>query len=167
MRTSKLDAADVQHEVVGCSVPSTDLKADVAAALAKRNGAQLNVVIVCSHTEPAQENTNAGLALEVEQLKEVQAAVEEAGVGHVFVYGSQTKGQAPLQGGKRRALMSSFTGFGPYTVCGPLCQTQVRWLEGMLGMLILALASCSGLVCLYVLDTPTRFEAPKDLAPQQ
>ncbi|EFJ44156.1 hypothetical protein VOLCADRAFT_106533 [Volvox carteri f. nagariensis] len=167
---TKLDSAGIQHEVVGCSGPSTDIKLDVAAALAKGSNAKLHVVLVCSQIEDAQKGTNAGLSSEVEQLMAVQAAVKEANVNHVLVYATETMPTTDLlaNGSKRRSLLAPLTGFGPYTTCGPLCQTQVRWLEGMLAVLFLALASCAGLVCLYVLDTPTRFEAPnKDAAPQQ
>ncbi|KAG2485613.1 hypothetical protein HYH03_015676 [Edaphochlamys debaryana] len=163
----KMDAEGVQHEVVGCKAPSADLAADVKAALAKGSASAPNVVIVCSNVAPEQEGTAAGLAAEVEQLQTVQAAVASAG-DHVVVYASQPKPEAAQAGGaRRRSLVTSFTGFGAYTSCGTLCQTQVRWLEGMVAMLVLALASCAGLVCLYVLDTPTRFETPKDAAPAQ
>ncbi|GFR47584.1 hypothetical protein Agub_g9316 [Astrephomene gubernaculifera] len=168
---SKLDEAGISHEVVGCAAPSTDLAADVAAALAKGDNTRSRVVVVCSGVESAQGNTNAGLAAEVEQLKAVQTAVEAAGANHVFVYASQATPEPVTlasAGAKRRSLQQAvtYTGFGPYQECGPLCKTQVRWLEGMLAALFLALASCAGLVCLYVLDTPTRFEAPKEGGPQ-
>ncbi|KAG2439737.1 hypothetical protein HYH02_010614 [Chlamydomonas schloesseri] len=164
----KLDAAGVQHEVVACKAPSADLKADVAAALAKANGAKKHVVIACSNIDAALEGTNAGLAAEVEQLQQVQAAVDAAGLDAVVLYASQSapgaSDLAAAQGGKRRSLLATYTGFGEYTSCGTLCQTQVRWLEAMLAVLFMALASCAGLLCLYVLDTPTRFETAKDAA---
>ncbi|KXZ54202.1 hypothetical protein GPECTOR_5g296 [Gonium pectorale] len=157
---SNLDKAQISHKAVGCSAPSAELKADVAAALAESR-----VVLVCASVQDAED----GLAAEIEQLRAVQAAVEETGVAHVMLYASQGAADAAAEpaGGKRRSLLATYTGFGPYTVCGPLCQTQVRWLEGMLAVLFLALASCAGLVCLYVLDTPTRFEAPPKDGAQQ
>ncbi|KAG2437275.1 hypothetical protein HXX76_005934 [Chlamydomonas incerta] len=162
----KLDTAGVQHEVVACKARSEDLKADVAAALAKGNGAKKHVVMVCSNVDAALEGTNAGLAAEVEQLQQVQAAVDGAGIDSVVVYSSQSAPRAAdlaAQAGKRRSLLATYTGFGPYTSCGTLCQTQVRWLEAMLAVLFMALASCAGLLCLYVLDTPTRFESAKEV----
>ncbi|GIL59063.1 hypothetical protein Vafri_14021 [Volvox africanus] len=159
---TKLDSAGIKHEVVGCSAPSSDIKADAFTALAEGN----TVVLVCSHVEDALKGTNAGLEAEVEQLKAIQAAVVEADVNHVLVYATEAKPETGLlaTGSKRRSLLQE----SAPTACGPLCQTQVRWLEGMLAVLFLALASCAGLVCLYVLDTPTRFESPnKDAAPQQ
>ncbi|GLI62409.1 hypothetical protein VaNZ11_005029 [Volvox africanus] len=158
---TKLDSAGIKHEVVGCSAPS-DIKADAVTALAEGN----TVVIVCSHVEDAMKGTNAGLEAEVEQLKAIQAAVVEADVNHVLIYAIEAKPETGLlaTGSKRRSLLQE----SAPTACGPLCQTQVRWLEGMLAVLFLALASCAGLVCLYVLDTPTRFESPnKDAASQQ
>ncbi|GIL91291.1 hypothetical protein Vretimale_10003 [Volvox reticuliferus] len=159
---TKLDSAGIKHEGVGCSAPSSDIKADAGTALAEGN----TVVLVCSHVEDALKGTNAGLEAEVEQLKAVQAAVVEADVNHMFVYATEAKPQTGLlaAGNKRRSLLQE----SDPMACGPLCQTQVRWLEGMLAVLVMALASCAGLVCLYVLDTPTRFESPnKDAAPQQ
>lgn len=182
---SKLDTAGVKHQTVGCSAPSTDLQSDVAAALAAAAESPLSTVLVCSHVAPEAAGRPAGLQAELEQLAAVRAAVDAAGDAAgspLFMYASQaeaTRGSQrsllALEGGARRGLAAAdnsttppdYWGFGPYKNCGKLCQTQVRWLEGMLAALVLALATCAGLVCLNVLDTPTRFESPKDAAGQQ
>jgi hypothetical protein len=41
-------------------------------------------------------------------------------------------------------------------------QTQVKWLEGILAAFILCAAAVAGMSCLYLLDTPTRFEKAKE-----
>lgn len=120
-------AAACPTQVVACKAPSEDLKADVAAALAKGNGAKKHVVIVCSNVDAALEGTNAGLAAEVEQLQQVQAAVDAAEIDSVVVYASQPVPRAAdlaAQAGKRRSLLATYTGFGPYTSCGTLCQVR-------------------------------------------
>jgi hypothetical protein len=112
-------------QVVGCAAPSADLKADVAAALAKSSSSQLRAILVCSHLEDAQAATNAGLSLEVEQLKAVQEAVQEAGGDHVLVYASQAKPENALaDNSRRRSLLTTFTDFGSYTACGQLCKVR-------------------------------------------
>jgi hypothetical protein len=38
----------------------------------------------------------------------------------------------------------------------------VRWLEGIIALGLISLASLSGLMCMYVLNTPTRFKSAKE-----
>ncbi len=41
-------------------------------------------------------------------------------------------------------------------------QTQVAWLQGMLGLTFCSLALCAGFACLNMVNTPTRFETSKE-----
>ena len=63
----------------------------------------------------------------------------------------------------RRTLQAVAAASG-YGACDALCQTQVQWLQGIFAAAILVVAALSGMSCLYLLDTPTRFQAPKDAA---
>ena len=110
-------------QVVGCGTAVEDLASEVSARLQRVKDGAVEVLLVCSNIEPAVDGADSGLQQEVQQLKAVQAAVEAAGVSHVFVYANQPLHQAEELGSKRRSLLS-YTGFGSYTVCGPLCQVR-------------------------------------------
>lgn len=42
------------------------------------------------------------------------------------------------------------------------CCLQVKFLEGFIVLITVALALGVGLCCMHVINTPTRFETPKD-----
>ncbi|MEW5296792.1 MAG: hypothetical protein WDW38_007568 [Sanguina aurantia] len=160
--TASLQEAGIAPQVLGCGSEPIDLAAGVALALAERDsGSASTVLLLCAQA-------GAGIGSEVAQLQAVQRAVDDAQLGpggSLFIYTSSGR----VEGQTRRLLQATaaanYTGFGQYQYCGELCRTQVMWLEGMLVLLFLALASCSGLMCLLVLDTPTRFDAAKEGAP--
>jgi len=166
-----LEDAGLTVKTVGCGHQAAlDLTTEISSALASSGP---SVVLVCPSVDRALSNTQAGLEQELEQLLMVQEVVDAAEVKHVSVYLSLGTTQGGLH--RRRALQQAaptpspsrvvkepLKGFGPYTTCGTLCQTQVRWLEALLAVLFMALAICSGLTCLNVLNTPTRFELPTD-----
>lgn len=142
--------AGLSVKAIGCTEASDDLARDIVAALG-----QAQVIIVC----PTLSEAESSLDQELDQLMAVQEAVDATEVPHVFIYTSQKE-----SGAQRRVLASKtpLVGFGKYTECGQLCQTQVRWLEGMLALLFMSLTACAGMTCLNVLNTPTRFEASKE-----
>lgn len=110
---------------MGCGAPAADLAAEVRSALELVKNSEAEVLLVCSAVEAAQDGTNAGLQQEMDHLKAVQAEVEASGMSHVFVYASQPKAAAAGQGlplGSKRRSLLAFSGFGPYTSCGTLCQ---------------------------------------------
>jgi len=152
-----LKSAQVKYQTIGCDGAVADYANEAAAAFGK--GEKPRVLIVCS-TVPATENhTPAGLQMELDQLAAVQEAVEASDIDHLFLYTSRAmksrRQRRQLQTTPKRSVYGSYT-------CGELCQVQVRWLEGILAAVILALASCAGLTCLKVLNTPTRYEALKE-----
>lgn len=114
-------------QTVACSDDS--ISASGAMAQAKEGKAQ--VVVVCSSVAEADDSTDAGLAAEVAQVAAIQQAVNEAGLDHVFMYASVPKAlPEPGSDGKRRSLLqATFSGFGMYTTCGPLCQVGAATLQ--------------------------------------
>lgn len=165
---SNLDASSFQLQTVGCdeTADTDNLGQQVAASLQETSA--LQVVLVCPSADDDQS-----LESELQMLESIQEAVEASELKYIMLYASQVSaggghGRALLQAGTEAGSATlTYTGFGAYTECGQLCQVQVRWLEGMLSVVFLALASLAGLTCLLVLNTPTRFEALKDSAAAQ
>ncbi|KAJ9531613.1 hypothetical protein QJQ45_015072 [Haematococcus lacustris] len=154
----QLQEAGLRVQVLGCEPESKDTI--TAAQQAIDTAAQLDVLLICSPS--SQHISPHALQAEMEQLHALHSMLAEAGKKAVVVYAAQ-----PRHASQRRSLQAAgnatvYSGFGPYTACGPLCQTQVRWLEGMLAILFMALAACAGMTCLNVLDTPSRFEVIKE-----
>ncbi|KAL6755272.1 hypothetical protein V8C86DRAFT_2681595 [Haematococcus lacustris] len=154
----QLQEAGLRVQVLGCEPESKDTI--TAAQQAIDVAAQLDVLLICSPS--SQHISPHALQAEMEQLHALHSMLAEAGKKAVVVYAAQ-----PRHASQRRSLQAAgnatvYSGFGPYTACGPLCQTQVRWLEGMLAILFMALAACAGMTCLNVLDTPSRFEVIKE-----
>ncbi|GAX78578.1 hypothetical protein CEUSTIGMA_g6017.t1 [Chlamydomonas eustigma] len=148
---------------IGCSSAINDLVKEVTDALGNQPSPQ--VLIVCPQLDPSLVSEQAGLEEELNQLLMVQEALDASQTKHTVVYTTQHYSTHE----RRRTMLSSsspppqisiapLTGFGNYTTCGTLCLVQVRWLEGMLAVLFLAVASCAGLTCLNLLNTPTRYE---------
>lgn len=162
-RSLKEDGIAVEE--VNCGPePVDDFKAATLAAMSTSSDKDVKVVVVCSERGP--QLSLDGLTREVELVETVQDVLENSGTGYMVVYTSTADAKTVVSA-RRRGLQSSsssISGFGPYTSCDVRCQAQVRWLEGMLALLILALASCAGMTCLYLLDTPTKFETPKEEA---
>ncbi|GBF93172.1 hypothetical protein Rsub_05904 [Raphidocelis subcapitata] len=111
-----------------------------------------------------------GLEAELRQVAAAHGSVAALGKRQVTLYGVDPHaGEGGGGGGgaaaaeqRRRLLQAGGVTGGPYSVCDERCRTQVKWLEGMLALLLIIVATLSGLCCLSVLDTPTRFESPKD-----
>ncbi|GFH23099.1 uncharacterized protein HaLaN_20658 [Haematococcus lacustris] len=136
----QLQEAGLRVQVLGCEPESKDTI--TAAQQAIDVAAQLDVLLICSPS--SQHISPHALQAEMEQLHALHSMLAEAGKKAVVVYAAQ-----PRHASQRRSLQAAgnatvYSGFGPYTACGPLCQTQVRWLEGMLAILFMALAACAG-----------------------
>jgi hypothetical protein len=151
---------------IGCLGAVSDLVKVVTDALGSQPRPQ--VLIVCPLVDLSLVSEQAGLEDELNQLLMVQEALDASQSKHMVVYTTQ---QYRNQERRRRNMLAStsppppvapLTGFGNYTTCGTLCQVQVRWLEGMLAVLFLAIASCAGLTCLNLLNTPSRYEVPTE-----
>eukprot|EP00882_Tetradesmus_deserticola_P016832 GHRQ01018001.1.p2 GENE.GHRQ01018001.1~~GHRQ01018001.1.p2 ORF type:complete len:225 (+),score=93.09 GHRQ01018001.1:530-1204(+) len=147
-------AADCEHAVVvGCDGARQQ---SVASALQAAED-QPRIIFTCTQVPEASAGTPQGVAAELQQLREAHNVVAALNKRQLTVYAVQPDARAVMQ--QRRRLQSSNADVG---VCGQLCQTQVKWLEGILAALILTIAAFSGMCCLYMLDTPTRFEKPKE-----
>lgn len=159
----QLEQAGVAHKAIGCGLPDTSLLSAMADVMPDVAAQRMRVVVVCSSV-PGDVQDDQSLALELKEVEDIQALVARASVDYMFMLVSIPSGPSTATPVMRditrgRTLTASSD---VYTTCGPLCQTQVAWLQAMLFVLFGALASCSGLLCLYMLDTPTRFATPKD-----
>lgn len=171
--TSTLQENEVKFQVIGCSADaSLDVVAEVRSALSGVESSVQTVLLVCSSI--GTDQTAANLQAELSELSQVSEAVtSDPASSSLFIYASESTTQPGAATGRSLLMQEGsgdtintlfqYTGFGKYTNCDVLCQTHVRWLEGILAALILAITACAGLSCLYVLDTPTRFEAAKDV----
>ena len=150
-------------QTVGCELnkaASDDLVSDVSSTLSSA-GESSQVLLICP---PA----TASLDEELEQLLSVQEAIDASERAHVVIYTSQKINE---EGPARRRVLQAaspspsvanpLVGFGSYTTCGQLCQTQVRWLEGILTVLFMSVALSAGLSCLNVLNGPSKFDTIK------
>lgn len=156
---------EVAVEEVNCGPePVADFFSDLESSLSVLPGSQTRVVVVCPYEDKNSYRREDKLSSEIMQLQSVQKLLTDSGLPHVVVYASSVEADDTASA-RRRSMQensASVVGFGPYTTCGTRCQAQVRWLEALLAVLVLALASCAGMTCLYLIDTPTRFEQPKD-----
>ncbi len=112
-------------QAVGCDGAVTeDLAGEVARAVESDRG--LQALLVCASTTSLQSSSVA-LQAEVDQLQAVQAAaLRAAGADKhvVFVYANQPFAASRALQARRRMQSTSnvtFSGFGPYTECGPMC----------------------------------------------
>ncbi|KAF8072841.1 PARP16 [Scenedesmus sp. PABB004] len=153
-RAQQLAAALDGAVVVGCA-PGDEQSLDSALAAAGGDGPA--VVLACTRSEAGDAGAPAALAAEVAQVASAAAAAAASGRRAAVVYAVHP--DPPTAQQRRRLLATAGADAG---VCGALCQTQVKWLEGILAAAILAVAAFSGMCCLYMLDTPTRFEKAKE-----
>ncbi len=116
---------------MGCSQPVADLVSGVSLALTGSERAQ--VVFVCPSSDPLLSGTQSGLEQELQQLLEVQEAMDAAELNHFVLYLSEDLGGFRRKQDQRRSLVTSgpfrqvpepLKGFGNYTTCGTLCQVR-------------------------------------------
>uniref|UniRef100_A0A7S0V4Y6 Protein BIG1 n=1 Tax=Polytomella parva TaxID=51329 RepID=A0A7S0V4Y6_9CHLO len=159
---NSLTASDVKFRMVNCEADASEknLKSAIKSALKQKP----RVLLICPAVS-AIPNSDEALESEMHQLTVTEKALH--GVNHMVMYSSApellSQVDISISEVRRRSLLADFSGFGNYTTCGTLCQVQVRWLEALLAVLFMAIAACSGLFCLYILDTPTRFQVAKDV----
>lgn len=68
-----------------------------------------------------------------------------------------------LQAEQRRRLLGADSGNSTSGyVCGSKCKIQVKFLEGLIVFVTVALAVGIGFCCMHIINTPTRFETPKE-----
>lgn len=115
------------------------------------------VLLMHTQLEEGVGGTPAGLQTELHQVQAAHKAVAGLGKKQLTLYGVVPEAATLVQ--QRRLLANVQADVG---TCGQLCQTQVKWLEGIMALGILTFASVSGLMCMYLLDTPTKFQLPKE-----
>eukprot|EP00775_Hariotina_reticulata_P010297 gene10297-10456_t len=142
--------------VVGCG-GAGERQHTLSSALQEASG-RTSVVVLCTKVPADVAGTPEGVKLELQQLQEAHSAAAALNKRQINVYAVRPDSRFLAQQ-RRRHLQALTADVGS---CGPLCQTQVKWLEGILAGLVLVVAAFSGLCCLYMLDTPTRFEKPKE-----
>lgn len=120
------------------------------------------VLLVCPAVEAAADGTAQGIAAELHVLKDMHSAVEATGKKHLTLFAGRPTRQTDRASQQQRRLLATSSQAETYTECDALCQVHVQWLQGMLAILLLAVAALSGLCCLNMLDVPTRFEVPKE-----
>lgn len=143
-----------QQEIlsVGCGAGGPKLE-DV---IARQSAESKPLAIVYCPTYLEEFNVSiSGLEAEVAEVERLNALLESTGLPHLTFYTSRSTGSVV----NRRRMQEPYT---DYAVCGPLCSTQVSFIQSMVVITIAAVAIMIGLNCLNILDTPTRFEAPKE-----
>jgi len=124
------------------------------------------VLLMSTTVDPELKGTPAGIAAELQQVEAAHAAVDALQKKQVTMYAVQPQLEEvpgePLQARRRRLAAAGVAVKADVGVCGQLCQTQVKWLEGIMALFILTIAAMAGMCCLNMLDTPTRFESPKE-----
>lgn len=139
----------------GCVAGDNDGDDAALEQLLQRPGLTIACPAPASTAGPSE-----ALAHEIAQVERYQQILSDKGDSYAVIYASQPDvGAGHAAQTRRRLLASSST---TYTTCGTACQTQVRWLEAMLAVLFMAAAAVSGLSCLYLLDTPTRFHTARE-----
>ncbi|KAK9817051.1 hypothetical protein WJX72_008909 [[Myrmecia] bisecta] len=130
--------------------------AGVSAALAASSSTAQQVVVVCASPDA---NAEQG-ALQV--VQEVVQAVQQAGSRAAFLYAAEPSAEGLQGGGTGRALLADLGAPVPGALCTEKCRMQVRVIEVVILAVIFLSALCTGLCCMNMLDTPTKFEAPKE-----
>eukprot|EP00879_Flechtneria_rotunda_P023177 GHRR01024503.1.p1 GENE.GHRR01024503.1~~GHRR01024503.1.p1 ORF type:complete len:288 (+),score=78.80 GHRR01024503.1:137-1000(+) len=128
-------AITTQAQVIGCG---GHLESAVLSATLQQLGEEPTVLMVCTSIAAESTGTPEGLAVELQQLQDAHAAVAALGKRQITVYAVQPHAASTQQ---RRVLQASNADVG---ICGPLCQTQVKWLEGILAAFILVFAALAG-----------------------
>ena len=55
----------------------------------------------------------------------------------------------------------------PYTTCDATCQQRVKYFEGFIVALVIAMAVGVAFCCMHSIDTPSRFPQPRERAHQE
>ncbi|GAB4816174.1 hypothetical protein N2152v2_003220 [Parachlorella kessleri] len=115
-------------------------------------GKEPTVVVVCAE---------GGAVDEAQLLAETQAAVAALTDDYVMVY-TTGGARAASEAQQRRRLLQWDNNYSKNSTCDQRCQIQVKYLEGFIVLVTVALALGVGFCCMHIINTPTRFETPKD-----
>jgi len=140
-------------EVLGsCSSAghSEDMGAAFNNLLRNRPSGRPSVVLVCS---------SGSLSEEMDQLQSILASLNTHTGDHACIFVSDAPEDELLVTSHGRSLLQTDP---DKDFCDDLCQTQVKFVEGAILLLVLAFAAVIGLCCLGILDTPTQFEKRHD-----
>lgn len=126
--------------------------ASVAERLAQRGDAgSVLLAVVCVDATSGDEQQAAVVAAALRAAQKLGGRLLAAHIA------------APAAPPARRVLLSSpALRTGNYTYCDGVCQMQVKFLEGFIIFVVLALALGVGLCCMHGIDTPTRFASTRE-----
>ncbi|CAD7703924.1 unnamed protein product [Ostreobium quekettii] len=111
------------------------------------------VVLVCGSGDSAEE---------MAQLRSVLTALQSRRGDHACLFVSDIPEDELVLASRRRSLLQQNVSSLGADVCDELCQTQVKFVEGAILLLLMAFAAVVGLCCLSIMDTPSAFEKKRD-----
>ncbi|KAL2470049.1 hypothetical protein Adt_38185 [Abeliophyllum distichum] len=135
------------------------------SAMDKKSNKGTNLIVFChggsrSMLDSDQPNSESQI------LSELLNSAEQLGAKYTALYVSDPFGsiQYPSHRELERFLAESTFGNGSSnsTICDGVCQIKSSLLEGILVGIVLLIILISGLCCMMGIDTPTRFETPRD-----
>lgn len=141
-------------EVLGsCSSSghSEDMVTAFKEVLEHRPAGKPSVVLAC---------TSGSISKEMNQLQGLLTSLKGQTGDHACIFVSDNPPEDEvLVTWHGRSLLQNDT---DTDFCDHLCQTQVKFVEGAILVLLLAFAAVIGICCLGILDTPTQFEKRQD-----
>lgn len=129
---------------------SEDMVAAFKEVLEHRPAGKPSVVLACA---------SGSISEEMNQLQGLLTSLKGQTGDHACIFVSDTPEDEVLVTRHGRSLLQNDT---DTDICDHLCQTQVKFVEGAILVLLLAFAAVIGLCCLGILDTPTQFEKRQD-----
>jgi hypothetical protein len=154
--------------LIACTASEADAAADASAMAAAHDhlaaavdggasssSARVSVLAV----RPPAAATGAGNGRRRLHLQDEVAGVEE-----VAAAGAGGAGGAALTAAGRPVARGAGGSGGAmqYDTCDARCQSQVKWLQGILAAGVMLLGTLGGLSCLGALQGPSRFEKPHE-----
>jgi hypothetical protein len=148
--------------LIACTTSEADAAADASAMAAAHD--QLAAALSSSSARVSVLAVRPGGGQEANGgRRRLHVQDEVAGVEEVAAAaGAGGAGGALSAGGRPVARSSSGGGATQYDTCDARCQSQVKWLQGMLAGGVMLVALAGGLTSLGALQGPSRFEKPHE-----
>lgn len=135
-----------------------DVKAYLEERAVKKLEGQTDLLLMCAPSTEADAERDL-LLREGGLFSSAYSSIQEFGVKHVVLYTSDPKESI----GARRIVLDTDTTAVTYNrTCDDSCLTRSLMLETLAVVIVLLITLISGLCCLGAVDSPTRFEAPRD-----
>eukprot|EP00245_Coleochaete_scutata_P005980 TRINITY_DN20045_c0_g1_i1.p1 TRINITY_DN20045_c0_g1~~TRINITY_DN20045_c0_g1_i1.p1 ORF type:complete len:329 (-),score=48.59 TRINITY_DN20045_c0_g1_i1:693-1679(-) len=127
--------------------------------VAARTPGQTDLLVICSDEAAGDLPSQRTLEEEVSAMTAYGELVRKTTAHYMAVYISDPLEVTMLSSQtQRRILMKTYNS----THCDADCQYKASILEGLGVVLVLLITLISGLCCMYGIESPTRFEVPKD-----